>query len=84
MQSRITRKLKPVVFCKEVYFRGMETFKPFELFQLVSLFAKKGVKDNKLFSHTEQKVIKMGIESLSNTDIFLILWTFAQKIGLAS
>ena len=67
------------LYCKDVYFRGMETFKPFELFQLVSLFAKKGVKADELFSHTEQKVIKMGIESLSNTDIFLILWTFAHK-----
>ena len=67
------------LYCKEVYFRGMETFKSFELFQLVSLFAKKGVKADELFSHTEQKVIKMGIESLSNTDIFLILWTFAHK-----
>ena len=67
------------LYCKDVYFRGMETFKPFELFQLVSLFAKKGVKADELFSHTEQKVIKMGIESLGNTDIFLILWTFAHK-----
>ena len=67
------------LYCKDVYFRGMDTFKPFELFQLVSLFAKKGVKADELFSHTEQKVIKMGIESLSNTDIFLILWTFAHK-----
>ncbi|CAH3018663.1 unnamed protein product, partial [Porites evermanni] len=68
------------LYCKDVYFRGMETFKPFELFQLVSLFAKKGVKADELFSHTEQKkVIRMGIESLSNTDIFLILWTFAHK-----
>ena len=67
------------LYCKDVYFRGMQTFKPFELFQLVSLFAKKGVKADELFSHTEQKVIRMGIESLSNTDIFLILWTFAHK-----
>ena len=67
------------LYCKDVYFRGLETFKPFELFQLVSLFAKKGVKADELFSHTEQKVIRMGIESLSNTDIFLILWTFAHK-----
>ena len=62
------------LYCKDVYFRGMETFKPFELFQLVSLFAKKGVKADELFL-----VIKMGIESLSKTDIFLILWTFAHK-----
>ena len=68
------------LYLDEVYVRGMSSFKPFELFQLVFAFANKGIKaDQKLFSHAEQEIVQMEIDSFSNMDIFLVLKSFANR-----